>query len=77
MSTTEQPMPRPIIATRLAELLQWAMSLRPGASTIAREAAAEPAAENADERDRGELPWWIAHHPAVSFRTSRREENRD
>ena len=31
----------------------------------------------ADKPDRGSLPWWAIHHPAVSFRGSNREDRLD
>jgi len=79
MSTTEQPIPRPIIPARLAELLQRAMSWRFGAGVAtAKRATAQDALEaDTAEQRRGELPWWVTHHPAVSFRGSRTEENCD
>jgi len=79
MTTTEQPAPRPIIPARLAELLQRAMSWRPGAGVAAPKPAMTQDALEADTGacDRAELPWWVAHHPAVSFRGPRMEENRD
>jgi hypothetical protein len=79
MSTTEQPIPRPIIPARLAELLQQAMSWRFGTGVAAAKQATAQDALEADtgEQQRGELPWWVTHHPAVSFRDSHREENRD
>jgi hypothetical protein len=78
MTTTEQPAPRPIIPARLADLLQRAMAWRFGASVaVPAQATAQPAAEDADERGQAELPWWAAHHPAVSFRGTRPEGDRD
>ena len=71
MTTTEQPAPRAIISPRLAELLQRAMSWCMGARV-----ASQSVMQTADERDRAELPWWVTHHPAVSFRGPQ-EQNRD
>ena len=79
MTTTEQPAPRAIIPARLAELLQRAVSWRFGAGVATEKRATAQDALEADTgvQRRGELPWWVAHHPAVSFRDPRREENRD
>src|SRR5262245_12121350 len=79
MSTTEQPVPRPIIPALLAEFLQRAMSWRFGAGVAAAKRATAQDALEADtgEPQRGELPWWVIHNPAVSFRDPHREETRD
>lgn len=82
MSSMEQPAVRAgIIPARLADLLQRAMSWRLGAPAMPRQDAAQSTVEAAvadiGDRNRDGLPWWAAHHPAVSFRGPQREEIRD
>jgi hypothetical protein len=79
MTTTNQSAPRPIIPARLGELLQRAMSWRFGAGVATLKQVTAQEALEADTAERGlaELPWWVTHHPAVSFRSSREEPDRD
>jgi hypothetical protein len=48
-----------------------------GVATEKRATAQDALEADTGVQRRGELPRWVAHHPAVSFRDPRREENRD
>jgi hypothetical protein len=61
-----------IIPARLADLLQRAMARRTLAARPAKTNSCPDAeAENAGSQ-REDLPWWAVHHPALSFRGTRR-----
>ena len=68
---------------RFAHLLRRAARIwaKPAEATESDAAAAatewrEETAE-AEDRERGRLPWWAVHHPAVSFRGGNREDRLD
>ena len=73
--TTKEPARWPaIIPARLAGLLQrsmprWRLADKPAA--IAKAAQRIDADESTGERRPETLPWWTAHHPALSFRGRR------
>jgi hypothetical protein len=72
IETDRRPMRPGIIPARFAELLQRAMTGRSPAASPAKMDSC-PDAETAPAGSQREgLPWWVIHHPALSFRGTRR-----
>lgn len=72
IETDRQALRPGIIPARLAELLRRAMTRRTLAESPAKTDSSPDAEAETGGSRRESLPWWAAHHPALSFRGTRR-----